>query len=612
MKIILHSVLLILLTQSCTRADQLIEELNDEEPIILVIPVEDNEQLKAGLGATFGQLLIAPTVLAQAWINQLGSNLQAVVGLLNTTHTALYVQQNATLNAHANLLANLTAAHAAHVQNHTNALVTHLDTHKEIAQNVSQAVVQAATALLNSTANLATTNYQTSLAVAQMIMNATLEARLARLNATSEAHQTILSGVGSLLEQKMTAHQFFYGNISNVIQNITNATVFDLQSHINTTHLVLEFLDNNTIIASEALQGVMTALTDAHNTSALSFVASTTVLLDTIADIVNTTHNISHTHFANHTGNLLTTVANVFDILANASTIQSAAFVDHFNSSVIAFSDAVVDLREAAGAFHANMSANFVDTVSNLMDNKTALHSNVTQQLSYLASNLTQALTQNVLNFTQLTNHHVQAATTRQASDNLWFGILGGFLENVNNQFQQTINATTNAFNQGVQAMQQQIAAVGQSAEAAAAQINAQLNSTMAQFQCTQVLIPEYIRVFASSAIRPISCSGDALANALKTAMGEVDAIREQSKIKIDSAVAEFNACRQSEDKGMTCSATVVQQFTAVTMELTRNLGTYALTGLPNAFVTAQCTLPENSGETFLTLQEKIQKCTEN
>lgn len=573
-----------------------------------MIPPSESGQLKAGLGAALGQILIAPTVITQALVSQFGSNLQAVVGLLNTTHTALYVKQNASLNAHANLLANISAAHATLLTNHTNNLLTHLDTHKEIAQNVSEIVVQAATALLNSTANLVSSSYQTHVTVAQLIINATLEAKLESMNATSVAHQTILRGVGTLLEQKMEAKQLFYGNISVVIQNITNATIFDLEAKINKTLTKLEYFDNKTLIACDALTEVMMSLTDVKNGSALSFVAKTTFLLDTIADIVNTTHNISTTFFANKTTNLLQSVGDVFDILANASAVRHEAFVSKFNTSVIAFTDAIVDVKEATGFYKANVTANFADKVANLMESKTALHTNVTRDLNFLKGNLTEKISIKVTNFTTLLSHKVPVATTRQAGDNLWFSMLGEFLENINGQFQNAVNMTTNAFQTSVQGMQNQIASVGQNAELTANMINAQLNATLQSFSCAQKLIPNFIQSFASSALEPLRCTREALGLALKTAMGELDEISTETRNATNAAIESFKTCRSSED-GSRCSQTLMGDMTRATGEYATNLATYIVTGLPNAFADAKCKLPENSTGSFENLQQQVQQC---
>lgn len=568
---------------------------------------EEGENLKGGLGAAFGQLIIAPSVLAQAWVNKVGSNLQAVVGLLNTTHNALYTKQNASLNAHANLLANISAAHAVLLTNNTNAFLAHLDTHKVIAQNVSDAVVQAATDLLNSTAALATSHYQTHITVAQMIINATLETKLDSMEASSVAHQTILRGVGTLLEQKMLAKQIFYANVSTIIQNITAASVLDLQAKVNKTLLHLEYFDNKTELICDAFEGIMDALVSKDNTSALSFVNKATVLLDTIADIVNTTHDIHATFFANKTGTLLTTVADVFDILANASVYRHQAFVSKFNTSMIAFTDAIVEVKESAGLFKANVTATFAEKVSTLLETKAALHANVSRDLNFLLANLTESIAVKVSNMTTKVPHGHSKG--RQATpETLWFNVLAGFFEGINQQFQATINATTNAFQLGVQSMQQQIAAVGQSAEVAANQINAQLNATMQNFACAQMLIPEFFKIFGNTAMRPITCSGDALSNALTTAMNQIEQIRNGTKVEIDGIVDKFNKCWETGDR-LTCSPVATQAMVGATSSLTTRLAQYAVIGLPQAFLTAQCHIAEDADLTFAALQEKIKNC---
>ena len=223
---LLPLLLQVLSSRAESDVDNLIE-VSDDESMIVVVPLKDTQQLKAGLGAALGQILIAPTIITQALVSQFGSDLQAFIGLMNTTHNAWYVKQNASIQAHATLLNNISTAHATLLANKTEALLTHLDTHKEIAQNVSTALTQAAISWVNSTANLATAHYTAHVTLTQNIINATLQAKLASKNASYVAHETILRGVGTLLEQKMLSKQFFYGNLSMVVQNITNATIFD-------------------------------------------------------------------------------------------------------------------------------------------------------------------------------------------------------------------------------------------------------------------------------------------------------------------------------------------------------------------------------------------------
>lgn len=130
----------------------------------------------------------------------------------------------------------------------------------------------------------------------------------------------------------MYRQQLFYGNISVLIQNITDASVYDLQVKVNSTQLKFVYLNNKTLTASSAIQGLMAALIDTKNSSALSFVSKTTVLLDSIADIVNATLNISTPFFANKTSVLLKSVGDVFDILANASSTSHELMVAKFNT----------------------------------------------------------------------------------------------------------------------------------------------------------------------------------------------------------------------------------------------------------------------------------------
>lgn len=83
-------------------------------------------QTKAGLGNAFGQLIIANTNIVGNLVTQLGSDLQSVATLLNSTHTALIVKHNSTVNALANLLVDVSNATATYITNHTIALATHL------------------------------------------------------------------------------------------------------------------------------------------------------------------------------------------------------------------------------------------------------------------------------------------------------------------------------------------------------------------------------------------------------------------------------------------------------------------------------------------------------
>lgn len=588
----------------------IVPEVDPVEPISdELLDASSDQDTKAGLGTALNQLLIAPTVIAQTLVDNFGNNLQALVGLLNTTHNAFYVKQNSSLNAHADLLANFSAIHAEGLTNKTNAFLAHLDTNKEILQNISQAAVQAVTAWVNSTATLHTANLQSHIAVAQQIINATLQTKLAKDNATSIAHQTILRGVGTLLEQKMTQKQYFYGNLSMVIQNITNATVYDLQVKANQTTLKYEYFNNKTLIYCDAITGVMAALTDKHNRSAVAFVDKTSLLLNTVADIVNATHNISGTFFANKTDTLLTSVADVFDILANASTVKHQAFVSKFNTSVIALTSAIANVSESVGFYKANVTQSFQEKVAGLLQSKAILHANVSAALNTLVANLTESIAEKINNFTAMPSHKLKFATTRQSTDNVWFDVLTGFLDGANKQFAGAVNATTGAFQQGMGAMQAQINAIGVNAEAIAAQISSQLNTTMQHFQCVQGLIPKYIEVFASAAMRPIQCSGEVLGNSLKKTMASIEEIRLAANEIVDKAIASFKDCRATGQNNEICSANLMKSFAEVSTNSANKLQEFLTVTLPVQFQVSPCYTADTPSNTFENLQQEIKQC---
>lgn len=552
-------------------------------------------------------------------MNKFGSNLQAFVSLLNTTHNAWYVKQNATLNSHVNFLANLTNAHALGQTNKTNAFLAHLETNKEIVSSLGQAIAQAASMFINSTVNLTTSHLQTHISVAQLVIGAALDTKLASDNATSIAHQTILLGVGKLIEQKMLDKQLFYGNISIIIGNITNAMVYDLQTKVNETTSKFEYFNNKTLIACDAMDQIMVALLDKHNSSVLAFTNKTTLFLSTISDIVNTTKFISSSHFANKTGNLLNSVADIFEILSNASTVKQQSFVQKFNTSVIAMTDAMVGISAAAGDYKATKMEDFQLKMVALLQNKSSLHANVTRDLNALFANLTEAIAIKVSNITtkisNLTMTHVlkpghlaKFAMTRQSSDRVLMEVLGGFWEGTTQQISGVLNATGSAFQQGMNAMQQQVNSVGQSAEAVALQISTQLNSTVQHFVCAQNLIPEYLGVFSSAAMNPIGCSASTLETSLKNVMDQIEKVRLEAQQKMDATVEQFQQCRNSAEENHKCSEKFTESVAALGSETTVGLQKI-ISNLSQEFQLASCFTPAAHSETFDNLQHKLQTC---
>lgn len=102
-------------------------------------------QTKAGLGNAFGQLIIANTAVATNLFTQLGSDLQSIAILLNSTHTAHIIKHNSTVNALANLLVDVSNATATYITNHTIALATHLGRTTTVAPTTLAPTTVAAT-----------------------------------------------------------------------------------------------------------------------------------------------------------------------------------------------------------------------------------------------------------------------------------------------------------------------------------------------------------------------------------------------------------------------------------------------------------------------------------
>lgn len=257
----------------------------------------------------------------------------------------------------------------------------------------------------------------------------------------------------------------------------------------------------------------------------------------------------------------------------------------------------------------ANVTATFADQVSTLMETKATLHANVSAALDTLKAGLTESLLTRVNNFT--TQHKLDVPDTRQAGNNGWL-IFNAMLEGIQTSFQGTINATTTAFQQGVQAMQDQVGAVGEFAQEVGANLNSQLNSTLQQFNCAQSLIPQYINIFASSAVRPITCSGDSLSKALTTAWERMDTIQKETDEKVKTAITKYRTCQTAEASDKTkCLPDMLTEMPLITIDSTRALTAFLIKELPDAFRNEQCYEPEAGSATFQTLQEKIQGCAQ-
>lgn len=546
-------------------------------------------QNKAVLSPLLTQLIIAPTLIAQNLVSQLGSNIQDVVGLINTTHHTLLIKPNTTLNSYTNALANVAAAHAVLLTNQTNAFLVHLDTNKEISKNVSQAIVQAASSWINSTASLAVVNWQIHISLGQAIIKSFLQVRLQSINSTARAHQTIVRGFGTLLEQKMLHQQLFYGNISVLIQNITEATIYDLQRKVNETHSPFEYLKNKTLMAGNAISGVMAALIDTKNSSALSFVSRTTILLDTIADIVNATHNISSTVFANKTEHLLQSIGNVFDVLANGSHSKhdNGKMLTKFNTSVHHLTDAMLRISESV-AEHKNIVADrFSSNIESVLLHMEIAHDNVTQDLQSLFVQLSSALTAKVDELATIPNHLLRHLAEDLAETRI--------------RFDETIKAVGVALQRSVEKLRQHVKVAERGTEETAIGIYYLLNEDFELFKCAQELLPAFEYVVANRAMKPIYCSADTLSLSLSAVFDHLDQFFEENYRK--------NECHKSVEKRADCLPALIAGHESFNVAFGVYLKDFVTTLLPDAFNTESCYAPQTIESSFEVIQQKLMEC---
>lgn len=598
--------------KSFPESDEIILEIDPSVPINNAdIEVSENEDNKAGLGTVVGQILTAPFVIGQALATNFGNNLQSALGLLNTTHNAIYAKLNKTVLTHSALFGNISAAHIAGLTNKTNAFLAHLETHKEIAQDISQFAVQVASTLLNSTANLVVANIQTHITVAELIINSTLQAKVQSINATIDYHQTILRGVSTLLEQKMLQKQLFYYNMTVLISNITAAKVYDLQVKVNETQLYFEYLQNKTLIVCDAITDVMDALLDAKNTSTLGFVAKTTVLLDTVADIVTTAHNITGDFIANKTATLLQSVSDVFDILANASVYKHEAYIDKFNTSIIAFTDSLAEVSASVGLFKANISESFAAKVDSLLESKAALHANISTDLTILVFNLTNNIAIKFDNLTTKLQSKVRSGLPLPAdsNDRIWMDVFAGILEAMNLQLGGAVNATVGLFNQQMTFVNQQVAAAAQAAEDVRKQIMKQLDSTIQGFNCAQQMIPEYLSLLSNTASTPLTCSADSLTTSLTRVVATVQTLRDNIENDINKATTDFEECVQITNERPTCVRLLFAKLQVISNSLPEQLQKYVLGPLATEFQLSTCFMANGSDAAFNSISESLENC---
>lgn len=479
-----------------------------------------------------------------------------------------------------------------------------MDTHKEIAQNVSLAFVQAASSLVNSTATLAVTNWQNHISLGQSIINSFLFLHLQNINSTAQAHQTILRGFSSLLEQKMKNQQLFYGNVSLLIQNITDASVHDLQVKMNETQFKFERLNNKSMAVSGAISGIMHALLDTKNSSALSFVSKTTVLLDAIADIVNMTNGIHTPLFHNKTGTLLQSVGGVFDILANASHTKHDVIVGQFNSSVSALTDAIVGISESVEQHKSNVSMSFANHVGDLLQHLEMAHDNVTEDLQSLFNHLASAFTGKIKNFTT-TSHHLKML--RDQED----GLLS--------DFEDTLDAVGMALQRGVLKLGQHVKVVEWQTEETAVEIYNLMEEDYELFKCAERLTPEFQGVFARRAIKPIYCSADTLKQSLNAVFGDMEALlAARLRGEVDAA-KELVACQQRGRRSRRgrrqtyCSDSLIAtRMESIVGRFKNQLQDYLEESLPGEFQTTECYIHGTSELSFEGVHEMAQRCSMN
>lgn len=404
----------------------------------------------------------------------------------------------------------------------------------------------------------------------------------------------------------MKNQQLFYGNVSLLIQNITDASVHDLQVKMNETQFKFEYLNNKTMAVSDAISGIMHALLDTKNSSALSFVSKTTVLLDTIADIVNMTNGIHSAVFHNKTGTLLQSVGGVFDILANASHTKHDVIVGQFNSSVTALTDAIVSIGESVEQHKSNVSLSFGIHVGELLEHLEMAHDNVTEDLQSLFNKLASAFTGKIKNFTA-TSHHLKMLRDQEEED----GLLS--------DFEDTLDAVGLALQRGILRMGQHVKVAEWQTEETAVEIYNLMEEDYELFKCAERLTPEFQGVFARRAIKPIYCSADTLKHSLNTVFGDMEALLATRLRREVEAVKELVACQKSGRRRRRrretddCSDSLIAtRMESIVGRFRNQLQDYLEESLPREFQTTECYIHGTSELSFEGVHEMAQRCSTN
>lgn len=493
----------------------------------------------------------------------------AVNSLINTTHNALFSLKNRTIFAGSNLVGAIATAHVENLTNKTNAFLVHLDTKKEVVANLSAAFITSVQDLVNSTVSLAATHITTHISLTQAIVNATLQAKVEYIEAKANATQQILVGFSTLLEQKLIQKQLFLGNISILIQNITDAKVQYIESKINTTSLFFEAHNNKTIIICDAIESILGALVNHTNASAVAFVAHTTLLLDTVSDIVVSHKNFSGIFFANKTETLLTSLGDIFSVLANSSTAIHESFVDKFNASITAFTDSLVDISDSLSYFKANVTQSFSEKVDGLLTNKATLHSNISDALTVIHYNISNAISIKIYNFTQNLQAKLTAKTLRSASaeEKALLDTLNSLIDNVSSGVSNFFDKTHDALNRTLTGLNDKFENVVEAIESLKHNFTIKMDSSMTQFTCARDLIPDFVDFIEDIPEHHAKCSMNTITEKLNELTATVMEITNRIEAEYNEGFGKYEQCLEDGTTRSICLSDLVALLTKINLD---------------------------------------------